>query len=428
MRKQFSHSVLGVIIICCFFLMISCGGGGGGSATPPSPPRINVSSTQVAFGDVVLDNFSEQVITVKNIGSSILNIGQIGQIAQLAAPFSILNNDCSGKGLTANQICTFKVQFFPTSQTIQGVVLNDSFDIPSNDSNQNPVTVSVSGKAEGLRLSINQDNTTSCPNIELLISVSDKDGSPISGLQPVNFELFENGVSKPIVDLSTVLSPIPVSVALVLDVSDTMTPELPNVIAASKQFVDLLNPDDEAAIIKFAKTIELKQPFTNDNNALISAIDNAYTGSIFATVMYDALWSAIDNTANQPNHRSVVVISDGKDEDPANPNRKGSVKTLTEVINHAKETEVNIFTIGIGDPVSTDVMLQLANETGGQYFAAPNSNQLVSIYQAIRDILDGQYIIKYSSSSTAFGSITLDVVVNTNGIQGDISRQFQGCP
>ena len=427
MRKQFSHSVLGVIIICCFFLMISCGGGGGGSATPPSPPRINVSSTQVAFGDVVLDNFSEQVITVKNIGSSILNIGQIGQIAQLAAPFSILNNDCSGKGLTANQICTFKVQFFPTSQTIQGVVLNDSFDIPSNDSNQNPVTVSVSGKAEGLRLSINQDNTTSCPNIELLVAVSDKNGSPISGLLPGNFLFFENGVSKAI-DLSPVLSSIPVSVTLVLDFSDTMTPVLPDVISASKGFVDLLNPDDEAAIIKFAKTIELKQPFTNDNNALISAIDNAYTGSIFATVLYDALWSAIDNTANQPNHRSVVVISDGKDEDPANPNRKGSVKTLTEVINHAKETEVNIFTIGIGDPVSTDVMLQLANETGGQYFAAPNSNQLVSIYQAIRDILDGQYIIKYSSSSTAFGSITLDVVVNTNGIQGDISRQFQGCP
>ena len=76
--------------------------------------------------------------------------------------------------------------------------------------------------------------------------------------------------------------------------------------------------------------------------------------------------------------------------------------------------------------VSTDVLVQLANETGGQYFPAPDSNQLASIYQVIRDILDGQYKIKYASSSS--GLITVDLVVDTNGLQAEVSRQFQGCP
>lgn len=423
MRRPLSNLLLGTVMACCF-LLVSCGGGGGGSATPPPGiPTVSVSSTQVQFGDIILDNFSEQVITIRNVGSATLTVGQIAQANPLSPPFSILSNNCSGNGLTANEACTFKVRFSPTSQ---GKGFTDSFDIPTNDPNDNSVTVNVSGNAEGLRLSINDVITSGCPSIDVFIAVSDKDGNPISGLIPDNVDLFENGVAKTFA-LSNVLSP-PVAVALVLDSSDTMTPAKDNVIASSKGFIDLLNPDDRAAIIKFAKTIELKQAFTDNTNILKSAIDNEYTGSIFATVLYDALWYAIDLTANQTNRRSIIVISDGKDEDPANPDRRGSVRTLTEVISHAQQTGVAIFTIGLGVTVSTDVMVQLANDTGGQYFAAPDSSQLPGVYQAIRDILDGQYRLRYTSTSTGGGLITLDLLVNFNGLQGDVSTQIQGCP
>jgi len=423
MQKRIPISVVGSII-CCLFFLISCGGGGGESA-PPSP-RILVSTTQIDFGDIILDNPSEQVFTIRNVGSSILTIGQIAQTDPLAPPFSILNNNCSGNGLTANQTCTFNVRFSPTSQ---GKGFTDSFDIPTNDPKFNSVTVSVTGNAECLRLTINQITTDNCTNIELLISVFDKDGIPRSELTTDNVALFENDDPNPKpIELTPVISIMPVSVAMVLDFSDSMSPFYNNVMASSKQFVDLLNSDDEAAVFKFAKTIELKQPFTNIKNDLISAIDNAYTGAntsdVLATVVYDALWSAIDLTADRPNNRSIVLISDGKDEDPADG--KGSEKTLTEVINHAKETGVSIFTIGLGNPVSVDVMVQLANETGGQYFAAPNSDQLAGIYQAIRDILDGQYKIIYTS--TASDPIMVNVVVDTNVFQGDAAKQVQGCP
>ena len=184
--------------------------------------------------------------------------------------------------------------------------------------------------------------------------------------------------------------------------------------------------DDEAAIIKYAETIELKQTYTNNKDSLISAIDNAYTGDIDATLMYDALWYAIDMAAGRPNHRSIILISDGKDENP--PYSIGSDKTLTQVINHAKETSVSIYTIGLGEPVYAAILNQLANETGGQYFAAPNSDQLFGVYQAIRDILDGQYKISYTTSSTACDSVMVNVVVDTNGFQGDAVKQVQVCP
>ena len=420
MPKRISNPVL-CIIICYFFSLISCGGGGGGGSTA-QPPRILVSSTKIDFGDIVMDNFSEQVFTIKNVGSSTLSIGQIAQANPLALPFSIFNNKCSGSGLTANQTCTFNIRFSPTSQ---GKGFTDSFDIPSNDTNFGSVTVSVTGNAEGLRLSINQITTNNPPYIELIIAVSDKDGIPITNLLDNNVALYENGVQKTI-ELTPLISVMPISVAMVLDFSNTMSSFYVDVKASSKQFVDLLNSDDEAAIYKFAKTIELKQPFTNNKSLLLSSIDNDYTGSVLGTHLYDALWSAIDITADRTNHRSIVLISDGKDEDP--PNSPGSVKTLTQVINHAKETGVSIYTIGLGGPVYAAILNQLANETGGQYFAAPNSDQLAGIYQEIRDILNGQYKITYSSSSTPCVPIMVNVVVDTNGFQGDAEKQVQGCP
>ena len=422
MSNRFFNPILCIIVFCFFSLiLISCGGGGGSGSTA-QPPRILVSSTNIDFGDIVMDNFSEQVFTIRNVGSSILTIGQIAQTDPLAPPFSILNNNCSGNGLTANQTCTFNVRFSPTSQ---GKGFTDSFDIPSNDTNFGSVTVSVTGNAEGLRLSINQITTNNPPYIELIIAVSDKDGIPITNLLDNNVTLYESGVQKTI-ELTPLISVMPISVAMVLDFSDTMASFYVDVKASSKQFVDLLNSDDEAAIYKFAKTIELKQPYTNNKSLLLSAIDNDYTGSVYATYMYDALWYAIDMTADRPNHRSIILISDGKDEDP--PNTPGSVKTLTQVINHAKETGVSIYTIGLGGPVYAAILNQLANETGGQYFAAPNSDQLAGIYQEIRDILNGQYKITYSSSSTTCVPIMVNVVVDTNGFQGDAEKQVQGCP
>ena len=218
MPKRISNLVL-CIIICCFFSLISCGGGGGGGGSETQSPRILVSSTKIDFGDIVMDNFSEQVFTIKNVGSSTLSIGQIAQADPLALPFSILNNKCSGSGLTANQTCTFNIRFSPTSQ---GKGFTDSFDILSNDTNFGSVTVSVTGNAEGLRLSINQITTNNLPNIELIIAVSDKDGIPITNLLNNNVTISENGEPMSI-ELTPLLSTMPISVGMVLDFSNTMT-------------------------------------------------------------------------------------------------------------------------------------------------------------------------------------------------------------
>jgi VWFA-related protein len=418
MHKRISVS-LGVGVLFCLFLLISCGGGGGGQSAPQSP-HILVSTKNIDFGDIILDDIADQAFTIHNVGSSTLSIGPI-DTKSLAPQFSILNDACSGNTLTASQQCTFTVRFSPTSQGR----FSGSFDIPSNDPNFPFWTVGVVGNAEGLRVSINQVTTDNCTNIELLMTVFDKDNNAVSGLPLDNVTLTEN--NEPMnIDLTNIGTILPDSVAMVLDFSESMADFYEGVKASSKQFVDDLNLDDEAAIIKFGATIELEQPFTNDKNALDNAIDNPYTGTSGATVLYDAIWYAINLTKNQQNNRVIIVVSDGKDEDPSKPGSLGSVKTLEEVINHAKETGVSIFTIGLGDPIIANVMSQLASETGGQFFSSPTSDQLASIYKTIRAILNGQYRITYTSA--AIDPITVKVNVHTDIYQGDAVKQIQVCP
>jgi len=64
----------------------------------------------------------------------------------------------------------------------------------------------------------------------------------------------------------------------------------------------------------------------------------------------------------------VVVIADGRDNNSLNIDLNG-------LIDQALESGVPVFTIGLGD-VNAENMQQLADETGGQYYYAPDEEVL----------------------------------------------------
>ena len=106
--------------------------------------RLNLSTiyvypTSIDFGDVIVGTPSERVITILNIGSPSL---VIEAISSPSVSYQIVGDNCSGKGLTLGESCTFLARFFPSTA---GTFINH-FDISSNDSSRNPVTVSLNGK------------------------------------------------------------------------------------------------------------------------------------------------------------------------------------------------------------------------------------------------------------------------------------------
>ncbi len=110
--------------------------------------KINVTDSvspatdlQIPFGTVSTGRSVNQTVTVANAGSGNLVIGSIASANPLAAPFSIANDNCSGKTLSGGSSCTVTVSFTPTAIG----TFSDSFDIPSNDPDQPSITMQVSG-------------------------------------------------------------------------------------------------------------------------------------------------------------------------------------------------------------------------------------------------------------------------------------------
>jgi VWFA-related protein len=417
-------TVLLVALLAFSFWQISAGCKG--SKIETKTAGITVSTQQLASGNVILDTTVDQPVTIENTGAARLVIGSIAQADLLAPPFSIMNDDCSGRSLPVSDSCTFQVRFLPTNEGS----FTDTFDIPSNALNKNSVTVSVTGAGKALKVIINQVKTDSCGTnneLELLVSVMDRFNAPVTGLQLINYQLFENGAAQTPASVVPNSTSAPLSVAEVLDYSTSLDSQIATMEAASGYFVGLMTAGDEAAVFKFAQFSQLMQDFTTDT-ALLTAATTSYPTTIGTreeTHLYDTLWSVIDLTATRQNNRVIILISDGKDED-VNCVPNVSVKSLAEVIAHAADNNVAILAVGLGNANSA-VLNQLAGGTGGQYYYAPSAGELYDVYEAIRDLVSGQYSMKYSSSLHGSSSILFKVTVDSNG-QGEASRLAVGCP
>jgi len=391
------------------------GGGGGGEAD------IDVSEIQLLFGGVALNHFSEREISIQNKGSSNLDIGQVAQTNPLSAPFSIVNDQCSGQTVAAWQTCTFRVRFLPTSQDS----FDDDFDIPSNDPDEDALIVAVQGEGRALNVSINHILNENCPDITLYVSVVDENDDPQTGLTMNDFDLYEDNVLQTITNfLDTVTSPL--SVVLLLDYSPSMETAEEDIEEGAKSFIDVLDTanNDEAAIFKFDEDPYVVMGFSTNKDDLKAAIDDDFPGGErVGTSLYEVIWLSVQKIVDDANalhdRRAVVVIGDGSD--------TSSNETLNEVIDHAVENGVHVFTIGLGD-VNFEVMERLADETGGQFFLATDSNDLQDIYLQISEILSNQYVIEYNSSSIGGSEIVLDVEVDFNSLEGEDTKEVQGCP
>ncbi len=413
------------IIAIGLMFVTACGGGGGDSpAAPPAPTLSPQISTQSALDHqvAVLGSSSSRQLSINNVGTANLDIGQIS-LAQTNSAFSITSDWCSGQSLGPSASCAVVTKLTPADQDDY----SNSLMIPSNDTAHNPLRVNLSGKGRAYSVNINEVKTDGCsidPKVlKILLSVTDNTGTPVVALPSSNFTILENGVQKVI---SNFKHPIvtPVSVALVLDYSmsvsssDRVTME-----TAAKSFISLLDPSqDEASIIKFALTIGAKTPFMSDQDVLKTAIDAPYPGDTGGTILYEAAFAAIDDSAARNNdRRAIIILSDGYDEE--------STITLNAVIARSIEKGIPVFTITYMNSYmpKPEIMQQLAQSTGGEAFVSATSADTEGIYSKISTILSQQYRIEYNTASTGGASVSLDVKVDDNSNRGEHTKVAVGC-
>jgi len=275
-----------------------------------------------------------------------------------------------------------------------------------------------------LNVQIADIDTLNCPEIQATVIVTDISDEAVVDLNASNFYVYENGILQ--TPITVELSTSSVYASLALDYSGSMEPAALEAleIAATGFVEELMLPGDHGEIIKFANGIEIMQEYTDDKTSLINAINLSDNLDPNATSLYDAIYQAISDTAEQPGSKAVVAMSDGRD--------TNSQKSATAVIDHAVSNGVPVFTIGLGDEIDEDVLIAIATQTGGIYYYAPTPEDLATIYEKIAGTLNTQYLVTYDTitcepNSSGDVEHELNIEVYQGAAYGQGTRRFR-CP
>ena len=242
-------------------------------------------------------------------------------------------------------------------------------------------------------------DTTIRVNVKLVnvfATVTDQQGAPIAGLQKENFTVLEDGLAQKIAVFDKE-SALPLSIVLDLDTSLSTRKDLPLELSSARRFVHtILRPVDGLSVYGFNEVVTETVPFTSDPKAIDRGIDHLRLGA--ATALYDALYLGAQALERRQGRKVMVVITDGGD--------TMSKVTYKEAVRAAQEAEAIVYSI-IMVPIQASAgrdtggehaLIQLSDDTGGQYFYATSAAQLDEAFKKISDELRTQYLLGYYPS------------------------------
>ncbi len=239
--------------------------------------------------------------------------------------------------------------------------------------------------------------------VSLNVTVTDKTGRYLQGLQEQQFSIFEDGVKQDVIFFSG--TQLPTALALLIDTSASMNERMSTAQQAAVGFVNRMAPGDMATVVDFDSRAEILQTFTEEQRLLEDAIRRTTAGG--STSLYNAIYIALNEfkrmraqSQDDVRRQAIVVLSDGED--------TSSLVAFDEVLELAKRTEVAIYAIGLRDPGSSIsrggggfresefVLKQFAQETGGRAFFPNSAGELAGIYGQVADELAAQYTLGYA--------------------------------
>lgn len=230
------------------------------------------------------------------------------------------------------------------------------------------------------------------PQVQVGLTLLDRTGSVLKGLERQNFRLFEAGLRVKLEEVEVDRTPI--VAAICVDSSGSMTASIDSVKRAAGLFIRLLDENDQAELVAFADDPRLVSPRTGDKAVLLGRLHTLV--AFGATALYDAVWKALLDLDGQRGKRVIVLLTDGQDQ-----NRDGTAQLsrhgLKQVLSRAKELAIPIYCIGLGRRVLKDELTAMARVTGGRAYFAPRPADLEEIYRQIAALVKSQVTLTYRS-------------------------------
>jgi len=225
------------------------------------------------------------------------------------------------------------------------------------------------------------------------VSVTDTYGKPFTGLKRESFKVFENGVEQRIQYFSN--EDAPMSVGLLVDASGSMEKSLDQSRGAAGHLFKKTMNGDEFFLVQFSDAPKVLCGFTQDTGEIQNSLN--FIRAKGWTSLLDAVYLGISKMKRARNSRqALVVLSDGAD--------NNSRYSESEIRSLVRESDVTIYSIAIVGggftKRSAKLLSDLAQETGGKFFAVNSANDLPEAMDKISAAMRDQYILGYAPADT----------------------------
>jgi Ca-activated chloride channel family protein len=224
------------------------------------------------------------------------------------------------------------------------------------------------------------------------VAVTDALNRPVITLQKQDFAIYEENKTQEIRYFSAEEAPI--SIALLIDTSESMTDKIDTERAAIVEFFNNANPADEYFAITFSRRPKVLAGPTQSMDDIERGLIAVEPGGSTAMLAESKLRSA------RYQRRAIFIISDGGD--------NASRYTLREIKSLVRESDVQIFAVGLFDTFFFKTMeerlgrmwlSEITDPTGGRTITVDNRAKLPEAAAELSREMRNEYVLGYRPSS-----------------------------
>jgi len=230
--------------------------------------------------------------------------------------------------------------------------------------------------------------------VALTVTVIDRQGRPVRDLRRDDFTVTEDGEPVELADfaLEGDRRDRPLSVAVLLDLSNSMAGQVKRVREAAQALLKGLRPGDEIMVAKFNDQLTVLQNFTGDPGdpeKTLGRIGVAWGG----TLLFRSIGQTLRDLRERPGRKVILVVSDGLDNDID----RGSVYQslyLQDLLRLCFRTQTVVYGIRPGISATSWLPFEgFVEETGGRLLYT--GGDLATLFARLGEELLSQYFLAY---------------------------------
>jgi len=231
------------------------------------------------------------------------------------------------------------------------------------------------------------------------VTVSDSMNHTVTSLKKEDFAIYEENKQQEIRYFST--EDVPMSVAILVDVSKSMSDKIDNEREAIVEFFNNANRDDEYFAIAFSDRPRVLADSTQSLDQLQGKLLSEEPGG--PTAMLDAVYLAVSKLRSAHYERKAIIIfSDGGD--------NASRYKLREIKSVVRESDIQVYAVGLFETFLFNTIEEklgkiwlsaITDATGGRTITVDTRTKVPEAAATISREMRNQYVIGYRPTSPA---------------------------